>query len=217
MSGWVTTCLPAWWWCHVTEMRDIKSERSILVAERSFAGSTQHARATGAGVAEGVGHLARSLYMMVFFMVAAGAVIMGIAGLRFVSDANAGATEVSVTCGVLSNSIKANDSHGSIYVGEGPEGDSLVMRRLVPTLGLSYETRIYLYQGFVVQEFGLEGRPYAPQDATKLVASKAFSVSIDGGAVHASTDDEDVTVALRSLSEMPPVTRPDVVGEGGVR
>ena len=194
---------------------DIAREERILASERSFANAMRRDRTPGADAFEGVKRVARALYILAFFAVAAGAVVMGVAGLRFVSDADAGAKEVSLVHGVLTNAIKANDLTGSICVGDGPEGDALVMRKSMPSAGVAYETRIYLYQGFVVQEFGLAGYPYVPRDATRIAASSSFSVSMRDGVVRVTTDGEEVSVALRSAPAGPVRDAGTTAGIGG--
>lgn len=51
----------------------------------------------------------------------------------------------------LANIIHANDVADAVEVGEGPEGKALVLRETFDGT-TSYETRIYAYQGKIVEE-----------------------------------------------------------------
>ena len=66
--------------------------------------------------------------------------------------------------------MRANDSRkGAIAQGQGPEGKSLVV--VEPLDSGTYETRFYLYEGKVVQEYSLAGSGYTPEKATEVTAS----------------------------------------------
>lgn len=96
---------------------------------------------------------------------------------------------------LISNIVRANDANDVIGVGEGPEGRSLVMIEHL-TSG-DYETRLYLYQGNVVQEYSLASDPYDPARASVVTASSRFDFSYEKGLLTIYTDQGEAEVALR--------------------
>ncbi|MDO4536921.1 MAG: DUF4860 domain-containing protein [Coriobacteriales bacterium] len=97
----------------------------------------------------------------------------------------------------LVSNVRANDVSGSVAVGTGPEGRSLV---LVHSDSMdTYETRIYLYEGNIVQEYALAGNPYTPSKATVLSASNSFEFSYSDDLLSITTDAGTAKVALRNI------------------
>lgn len=102
-----------------------------------------------------------------------------------------------MTLGPITSSVRANDVQGGIASGKGPEGKSLVLTQ--HDQQGTYETRIYLYQGKIVQEFSLSGTPYTPEKATKLSDSSTFTFAYDDGLLTINTDGSEAKIALRNL------------------
>lgn len=102
-----------------------------------------------------------------------------------------------MTLGPITSSVRANDVNGGIATGTGPEGRSLVL--LQKDDEGTYETRIYLYQGAVKQEYALAGSSYTPEKATTLAHSNTFSFSYDDGMLTIVTDAGEAHIALRNM------------------
>ena len=85
----------------------------------------------------------------------------------------------------------------AVEVGEGPEGKALVLRETLDG-ATSYETRIYAYQGKIVEEYVLAENEYMPEKAIALFDSDTFDFSYDNGLVTITTDDGTAAIALRS-------------------
>jgi hypothetical protein len=98
--------------------------------------------------------------------------------------------------GLVTSAVRAADASGSVAVGQGPEGRSLVLVQRLDSG--TYETRIYLYQGNVVQEYALQGSAYTPAKATVLASSDTFSFAYSQGLLSVTTDSGTSDVALRS-------------------
>ena len=99
--------------------------------------------------------------------------------------------------GLICNVVRANDSKGAIAQGQGPEGKSLVV--VEPLDSGTYETRFYLYEGKVVQEYSLAGSGYTPEKATEVTASDTFDFSYSDGLLAVTTDQGTAEVALRYM------------------
>lgn len=98
---------------------------------------------------------------------------------------------------LISNSIRTNDTTNAVGVGTGPEGSALVLTQ--HDENFSYETRLYLYEGFIVEEYALAESPYTPERAREVVQSDVFSFSYDDGLLTIMTDQGTTRVALRSV------------------
>lgn len=112
--------------------------------------------------------------------------------------------------GVLSDSRAANDARrasltyvaarlraaaaaGAVRVESRPGGDALVLDD-----GSGYETRLYLYNGALVEEYAAADTDYMPAAAEKVADTRTFTVVQDGARYIITTDDGEVHVTLHS-------------------
>lgn len=112
-----------------------------------------------------------------------------------VSDGD-GADDARRGTTLIVNTVRAGDAAGAVSTGQGPEGPSLVLTENLETG--SFETRLYAYDGWIMQEYAIAGAPYDPAGATRVVRSQTFSPEILDSAVRVGTDQGDTLVALRS-------------------
>lgn len=97
----------------------------------------------------------------------------------------------------LDSRIKAADLTEALARGVGPEGDALVLRENVQ--GALYETRIYLYEGMLMEEYSLAEDPFSPSKATAITGTETFSFEfLDQSLVRVTTDAGTQYVAIRS-------------------
>ena len=76
------------------------------------------------------------------------------------------------------------------------DGPALVLRETLPS-GV-YETRLYSYDGTIMEEYALAEAPYDPEKATAIVDSSVFGFVYENGLLTIVTDAGKVSVALRS-------------------
>ncbi len=100
------------------------------------------------------------------------------------------------TLGPIISSVRANDGQKSVTTAKGPEGDALVL--VSSDAEGTYETRIYLYEGSIVQEYALADSPYAPKKATVLASSSIFEFSYDNDILSVTTESGTAKIALRN-------------------
>lgn len=122
-----------------------------------------------------------------------------VAGLRsyaseVASSDDSKATRLSV--GFLANTVRSFDSTGFVCTGEGPEGEALVLAEHTPA-GV-FETRIYAYQGNLLQEYALSEAAYSPESATVLFPTDEFSFNVSDDLLTIETQAGTANVALRS-------------------
>ena len=78
-----------------------------------------------------------------------------------------------------------------------PEGLALV---LTEHLGNGdYETRLYAYQGAIVEEYTRAGTAFTPEKAREIVRSSTFDFTYTDGLLTVHTDQGSTSVALRSV------------------
>ena len=74
------------------------------------------------------------------------------------------------------------------------QGPALVLRETLPS-GV-YETRLYRYDGTIMEEYALADAPYDPLKATAIVDSSVFAFSYEDGLLTIETDAGATAVAL---------------------
>lgn len=126
------------------------------------------------------------------------AILAGTGVYRALRAADGAASDERLSTSLIANAVRATDAAESVSAAEGPEGPALVLTEHLDSG--NYQTRFYLYRGFVVQEYALADAPLAPDAATPVVESASFSFELDEGSglLRVSTDPGEVLVALRS-------------------
>lgn len=89
--------------------------------------------------------------------------------------------------------VPTGDTGGARNLLDGP---ALVLRETLSS-GV-YETRLYRYDGVIMEEYALADAPYDPAKATAIVRSSVFDFSYGGGLLTITTDAGQVSVALRA-------------------
>ena len=140
----------------------------------------------------------------VFFVIMMGCLAAGATIYSNVSALHDQADDIRLQSGLLENTIRVNDAAVAYEVGAGPEGDALVLVEHLDTG--TFETRVYHYQGAIVQEYALAGRPYKPENADKIIDSATFAFTYEDGLITITTDDGIWQVALRSAQDAPAAT-----------
>lgn len=138
-----------------------------------------------------------ALFIAVLFALFLIALATGVRTYSSVAETQAANSASRTGLDLIANSVRANDATGSVAVGQGPEGRSLVMIENLSSG--SYEVRTYLYQGKIVQEYALAGSQYTPESATELVQSSSFDFAFSRGLLAITTDQGTCEVALRNL------------------
>lgn len=104
-----------------------------------------------------------------------------------------------MTLGPIISSVRATDANDSIRRSDdAPEGHGLVL--VEHDAEGTYETRIYLYEGNIMQEYALQGSPYMPKKAVVLAPSSTFDFTYDreSGLLSVTTDAGSASIALRN-------------------
>lgn len=134
--------------------------------------------------------------MAVFFVVLMAGLAVGATVYRSVAASQATANETRMVSGLLASNIHVNDAADAVEVGAGPEGKALVLvQRLASG---TYETRIYEFQGQVLQEYAVAGSSYDPERAVPLLDSSTFGFTFQDGLITIVTDSGTYDIAMRS-------------------
>lgn len=138
-----------------------------------------------------------SLILGVFFVAMLLALISGVMVYQSISGNIDKANTAREGAGLICNAAHANDADGAIAVGQGPEGRSLVI--VEKTADGTYETRFYLSDGKLLQEYSVAGSPYTPENASVVTTTSTFDFTYQDGLLTVSTDQGTAETALRSL------------------
>lgn len=124
------------------------------------------------------------------------ALVAGTGVYRHINASDEASSDERLGLSLVANAVRATDAADAVSSGAGPEGAALVLTEHLSTG--AYETRFYLHDGWIVEEYAVEGAAYDPAGATKVVASSTFSFDVSGNLVRISCDEGDTAVALRS-------------------
>ena len=119
------------------------------------------------------------------------ALLVGTSAYRAANDVRSSSDNTRLGLSLIANSIRATG------VADGPEGLALV---LTEHLGNGdYETRLYAYQGAIVEEYTRAGTAFTPEKAREIVRSSTFDFTYTDGLLTVHTDQGSTSVALRSV------------------
>ena len=97
--------------------------------------------------------------------------------------------------------IRSVDEMDGASAGTGPEGSSLVLTEHFNNT--AFETRFYLYKGYLCEEYAAAANAYSPELAAKIAKTSVFSFNIneDTGLLSITTDAGTAYIALRSSQQ----------------
>ena len=99
--------------------------------------------------------------------------------------------------GYLTTRVRAADREGAVRLEEGPQGPVLMLAE-APEEG-GYELRIYLYEGWLVEDYAPAGSAFAPEQAQLVAQSSRFEPEFAApGLLRIETGQGDALIALRS-------------------
>lgn len=127
------------------------------------------------------------------------ALAAGVNSYKSISDQRQNDERDRIGLDLIANSVRMTDAIDAVGVGSGPEGQALVLSEYLASG--TYETRIYEYQGNVVEEYAAAGTAYTPGRAMQLTESKTFSFSYANGLLTVHIDDGSAHIALRSVRQ----------------
>lgn len=116
---------------------------------------------------------------------------------RAVSGAYALHSAARAGLGYLCTRLRAADAAGAVRVVDGPQGDAL----LLADGGTGYETRIYLYDGALLEQYSSAESDFTPADAQPITETATFSATMEGNLVTLQTGEGTALVALHSEGE----------------
>lgn len=131
---------------------------------------------------------------IVFFLLVT--LLVGMQVYSTVNDSRVASDNSRLSLSLIAHNVRMNDSTDSISVGNGPEGQALVLTENLEAG--SYETRIYAYEGKIVEEYTASDNTYTPEKAQELARSDRFEFAYRDGLLTVYTDHGSVDIALRS-------------------
>ena len=152
----------------------------------------QAARAPQGGAAR-AGRVFAVVLLALFLLALLGAVAFGSSVYRRLNERSADAADARSPLGVVVNAARATDAPGSV------EGDALVLVERLETG--TYETRFFLSDGWLVEQYAVAGAPYETDGVTWLAETGSFSFELDDGMLTVSCDAGTARTALRSQVE----------------
>lgn len=171
-----------------------EAERKLMLVRET---ANHHAALTSE--AEGRRNWNHFFTLLIFAMFVAallGALVLGTQAYSKINALSDAANDRRQALGVVVNAVRAADAQGTVGTLDGPEGPALVLTEHLDSG--DYETRFYLYEGNIVQEYTLAGTPCTPEKATVLAPSDSFSFDYKDGLLAIACDEGTADVALRN-------------------
>lgn len=123
--------------------------------------------------------------------------LVGTSAYKSINAVRTASDETRLGLSLIGNSIRANDATDAVGVAEGPEGAALVLTERLESG--AYETRLYAYQGSIVEEYARADAAFMPEKAREIVKSERFDFTYENGLLTVYTDQGSTSVALRSV------------------
>lgn len=170
-------------------------ERSGLLDVMGSVARSNTARDAGRGDAL---RIFRGVLSMLFIAVLLICMAFGVMVYSKVANEGTATSDERLSLNLLLNDVRADDAIESVEVGDGPQGPAMVL--IEREASGTYETRVYPYDGMIMQEYALSGSAYSPGTATPVVRSDIFEFSYEDGLLTIVTEHGSSSVALRSYS-----------------
>ncbi len=88
----------------------------------------------------------------------------------------------------ISARVRRAESGQNVQKGEFAQKDALILQEQLD--GQSYTTRIYCYEGYLMELYTPAEGTFAPQDGTRILPMEALTVTIDGNLLTVTLQDE---------------------------
>lgn len=170
----------------------MRLDNEMLRTARSLARDEQEGTRLG-------GKVFLSLLFVMFVFVLLVALWMNVSSFKSVEASRQADNYDRGTLSLIVSTVRANDREDGVAVGTGPEGASLVLVEHGDER--DYETRIYLYQGNIVEEYAVASDPYTPKKASVMTVSSTFSFSYKDRLLSVTTDQGTAKVMLHCAGE----------------
>ena len=135
--------------------------------------------------------------LALFLFALLGSVWVGTTVYQRLNARSEAAADARSPLGVIVNAARATDSAGSVERAAAPNGsEALVLVEHLDTG--AYETRFWLEDGWVVEQYAVAGAPYDAESAMRVSQSGTFWFEIEGSLLSVGCDAGVARVALRS-------------------
>lgn len=144
-------------------------------------------------------HLFTSILFLVFVCALLLALAAGVGVYRHIHATGLATEKARLAGALVTNVVRSKDAEAAVSLGTAPGGgQSLVLTERLDSG--TFETRLYLYDGKLVEEYVPAGTAYDPAHAEPLVAASAFAVELDedAGALRVTCGNTTTFIALRS-------------------
>ncbi len=146
------------------------------------------------------GHLNSAPFSLALFVLMLGCVLMlavfGAQVYGALTQSQNRNKAVRASLSYVAARLRAADETGAVSIKPGPQGDALILSDIGTDTG--YETRIYVYDGQLVEEYTAEQNEYDPASAQAVAQTDTFAVTRDGSLCTVTTDQGTVRVYLHT-------------------
>lgn len=139
-------------------------------------------------------------FSLALFVLMLGCVLMlavfGAQVYRALTESQSRNKAVRASLNYVAARLRGADERQAIRVAEGPEGDALVLAD--PGEDTGYETRIYVFEGRLMEEYAAEDSDFDPSAAQAVAETQTFSVTRAENLFTVVTDQGTISVYLHA-------------------
>ena len=115
------------------------------------------------------------LLCALFFFLAISLTLMGSGVYRSVAAASEKQYTLRTALSYLTNQVRAGDTQGALYLSTFGDGDAL-LRLETDADGFSYDTRLYVYDGWLRELYKPSDLELLPEDGTPILELSALEI-----------------------------------------
>lgn len=136
--------------------------------------------------------------LLLYAMILLATLLLTVAGGMLyvgVTERRAAQDQQRTTLAYVQSKVQGADDAESISIAAGPEGQALVLAEA----DSDYETRIYLYQGHLMEEVAVHHSAFAPDSGMEIGTTESFQIRMAGKQLMEITaDGRQALICLRS-------------------
>lgn len=140
------------------------------------------------------------LFLMALFGLIVVALLLvlaaGVISFQSIRDDRTVANATRLDVSLVTNAVRAADARGAVSVQKGPAGDVLVITE--HTAAGDFETRFFLDNGWLVEEYAVAGTPLGSTQVQRVSEAASFDAEVGHSSVRIQVDGHVGLVALRS-------------------
>lgn len=142
----------------------------------------------------------QAVFSLALFVLMLGCVLaltmFGARVYRALTDSQARNQTARASLTYVAARLHAADERNGVRIEHGAQGDVLILGEELDNTG--YETRIYLHEGMLLEDYCAVGSESDPDFAQRVAQTDSFTITVEGNLISVTTGEGTVCVCLHS-------------------